>query len=95
MPFDEQQRAHFQELQLASAYLSCHPRFRELMEELEYSADVYSSAQRDLKTHLRSKGFELPDGWTFKVSHDSPITFTACVNNFCVSYTLDVTVTTG
>jgi hypothetical protein len=93
MPFDEQGRARFQEFQLTAAYVASHPRFRELVEELEESQDVYRDSQQDPMKYLRSKGFELPDGWTVKLSHDSPLMFTVCVNSWCISYTVSLEVT--
>ena len=95
MPFDDRGRAHFQEFQLAAAYIASHPRFRELVEELEDSSDVYREAQLDTKKYVQSKGFQLPDEWTVKISHESPLMFTVCVNSWCLTYTVSLEVTTG
>jgi hypothetical protein len=94
MPFDQHGKERLQDFQLAAAYVAAHPRFRELVEELEDSPDVYRSAAGDPKKHLQSRGFDIPDEWTVKLSHESPLTITVCVNSWCLSYTVSVTVTT-
>jgi hypothetical protein len=93
MPFDEQSRTHFQQFQLTSAHIASHPRFPELVEELEESGDAYENAKVDPKKYFQSKGFELPDEATVTVSHESPLTFTVCVNSWCLSYTVSLEVT--
>lgn len=87
MPFDEHGRSRFQEFQLVASYFSSHPGLRDMVEELEESEDVYRDAQQDPMKYLRSKGFQIPDGWTIKFSHESPLTVTVCVNGWCLSYT--------
>jgi hypothetical protein len=95
MPFDEHGKERLQDFQLAAAYVAAHPKFRELVEELEDSPEVYREAEQDPKKHLRSRGFDIPDDWTVTVSHDSPLTITVCVNSWCLSYTVSLKVTTG
>jgi hypothetical protein len=87
LPFNEQGRAHFERFQLTAAYIAAHPKLREVVEELEESKEAFDDAQGDPRKYLEIKGLELPDGWTVKVSHDSPLTLTVCVNSWCLSYT--------
>jgi hypothetical protein len=92
MPFDERGKAHLQDFQLMATYVVSHPRFLELVEELADSEDIYDEARRDPKQHLRKKGFELRDNWTFEISRNSPTTLSGCVTiegtAYCFTYTL-------
>ncbi len=93
MPFDERGRAALEQFQITAAYISSHPRLAEVVEELEDSPDTYNRARQDARNYLQTKGFELPEGWTVRITHDSPITITVCVNGWCLSYTLSLEVT--
>ena len=93
MPFDERGRQHFQDFQLLATHISSHPRFTELIEELEEDEAIYNDAEKDPRKYLIAKGLELPDYCTVKLSHESPLTFTVCVNSWCLSYTVSLEVT--
>jgi len=92
MPFDEAGRQGIQDLQLVAMHVASHPRFRELVEELEESEELFNEAQKDPKKHLFSRGLELPDGCTVKLSHESPLTIMVCTDAGCVAFTISISI---
>jgi hypothetical protein len=90
MPFDEAGRRQIQDFQIIAAHVASHPRFRELVEELEESEELFNEAQKDPRKHLVSRGLELPEGCTVKLSHESPLTIIVCTDTACVTFSLSI-----
>ena len=86
----------FRDFQTMAAYIATHPRLQEIVEELEadLKADktLFNEANKAPKKHLNDRGFDLPDEWTVQITHDSPVSITVCVNSYCVTLSVEVTV---
>ncbi len=80
---EQQPSSNFREFQTMAAYIATHPRLHEVVEALEADANadktLFNEANKDPKKHLNDRGFDLPEGWTVQITHDSPIALLLCV----------------
>ena len=76
--------------QLAATHVLSHPRLLDVVRELDNDPERFSSANEDPRKYLGEKGFQLPPEWTVRFSKNSPLSMTVCVNDHCITVSINV-----